>query len=250
MINPEIFFWNESMSIDDMQLVELVGKKTRRGKLFSTATLKRLLGGDVNIRYIFKMYYGRLSLALESSSRNFARLLHIRLPNISVPNSRRSGHRECGSCLYFRAVNAEFLFLKCRAVFRLDASVKAATCILSMALIMFSKLDSRTVLRKTNRSAALALEGGRLFDLESPMDCISPCVAWDYYASRRVCASGQEDVPIALPQYAMVYEVANVVRNRRGRRRCTIRFSEPSKWATTAMTSMAIARGIPKVTAK
>jgi alpha-beta hydrolase superfamily lysophospholipase len=81
MINPEVFFWDESMSIHDMQLVELVGKKAHRGKMFSLATLKRLLGGGVNIRYVLKMYYGRLSLALESKFRNFARFLRIRLPN-------------------------------------------------------------------------------------------------------------------------------------------------------------------------
>jgi alpha-beta hydrolase superfamily lysophospholipase len=81
MINPETFFWNESMSIFDMQVAEVVGKKVYRHKILSAAALKRLLGGQVNIRYILTKYARRLLLGLESNFRDVARRLHIRLPN-------------------------------------------------------------------------------------------------------------------------------------------------------------------------
>ncbi len=147
MINPEVFFWNESMSIHDMQLVELVGKKTRRGKLFSTATLKRLLGGDVNIRYIFKMYYGRLSLALESSSRNFARLLHIRLPNDLGSELEEIGARGVRIVFVFSRGERGISLLKMQggvSLRRLGESCHMH--IIDGADHVFSKLDSRTVL--------------------------------------------------------------------------------------------------------
>jgi hypothetical protein len=81
MINPETFFWNESMSIFDMQVAEVVGKEARRDKILSAAALKRLLTGQVNIRYILARHARRLLLGLESNFRDLARRLHIRLPN-------------------------------------------------------------------------------------------------------------------------------------------------------------------------
>ena len=81
MINPEVFFWNESMSIFDMQVTEVVGKKVYRDKILSAAALKRLLGGQVNIRYILTFYARRILFGLESNFRDWARRLHIRLPN-------------------------------------------------------------------------------------------------------------------------------------------------------------------------
>jgi alpha/beta superfamily hydrolase len=82
MVNPETFFWNESMSIYDRQTAELVRQPTTyRNKLLSAAFWRRLVTGQIDIRYALGTYAGRYSLALESMFRNVARRLGIRLPN-------------------------------------------------------------------------------------------------------------------------------------------------------------------------
>lgn len=80
MVNPQNYFWEEGMSISDMQLSELVSNPgVYRGKLMSAAAWKRLLAGQINVRYIATIFVRRLLLAVESSSREFARRLGFRL---------------------------------------------------------------------------------------------------------------------------------------------------------------------------
>jgi alpha-beta hydrolase superfamily lysophospholipase len=82
MVNPETFFWNEDMSIYDRQTTELVRQPSAyRNKAMSAATWKRLIRGDIDMRYVFGTFAGRLSLALESKFRDIARRLHIPLSN-------------------------------------------------------------------------------------------------------------------------------------------------------------------------
>jgi alpha-beta hydrolase superfamily lysophospholipase len=81
MVNPENFFWKEGMSVNDMQMAELVRKPgVYRERIFSVAAWRKLSTGQVNIGYIFRIYLNRVLLAMESSLRDLARFLRIRLP--------------------------------------------------------------------------------------------------------------------------------------------------------------------------
>ena len=147
MINPEVFFWNESMSIHDVQLVELVGKKAHRGKKFSTETLKRLLSGDINVRYILKTYWGRLSLALESNLRNLARFLHIRLPNDLGSELQEVDARGVRMVFVFGRTERGIALLKMQAGISLGRLGEHCRMhIIDGADHVFSKFDSRTTL--------------------------------------------------------------------------------------------------------
>jgi alpha-beta hydrolase superfamily lysophospholipase len=147
MINPEVFFWNESMSIHDVQLVELVGKKAQRGKMFSTETLKRLLSGDINVRYVLKTYWGRLSLALESNLRNLARFLHIRLPNDLGSELQEVAARGVRMVFVFGRTERGIALLKMQAGISLGRlGERCRMHIIDGADHVFSKFDSRTTL--------------------------------------------------------------------------------------------------------
>jgi alpha-beta hydrolase superfamily lysophospholipase len=81
MVNPENFFWKEGMSVNDMQMAELVRKPgVYRERMFTVAAWRRLSTGRVNIGYIVRIYLNRVLLAVESTLRNAARYLRIRVP--------------------------------------------------------------------------------------------------------------------------------------------------------------------------
>ncbi len=149
MINPEVFFWNESMSIHDVQLVELVRKNAHSGKKFSAATLKRLLAGDIDIRYVLKMYWGRLSLALESNLRNLARFLHIRLPNDLGSELQEVAARGVRMVFVFGRTERGIALLKMQSGMSLRRlGDRCRMHIIDGADHVFSKLDSRLALEE------------------------------------------------------------------------------------------------------
>jgi len=81
MVNPENFFWKEGMSVNDMQMAELVRKPgVYRERIFSVAAWRKLSTGRVNIGYILRIYLNRVLLVMESTLRDLARFLRIRLP--------------------------------------------------------------------------------------------------------------------------------------------------------------------------
>jgi alpha-beta hydrolase superfamily lysophospholipase len=81
MINPQNYFWNEGMRIDEVQLVEVVRYPTAYlHRIFSRAAWKKLLTGGVSIPRVTQIYMQRLYLAIESTVRDLARGLGIRLP--------------------------------------------------------------------------------------------------------------------------------------------------------------------------
>jgi alpha-beta hydrolase superfamily lysophospholipase len=81
MVNPTTFFWKEGMTINEMQLAELVFMpRAYRTRLFSPTTWRRLLTGQIDVRYILKIYVQRFLLRLESTLRDGARYMRIRLP--------------------------------------------------------------------------------------------------------------------------------------------------------------------------
>jgi pimeloyl-ACP methyl ester carboxylesterase len=81
MVNPENFFWKEGMTVKDMQMAELVrNPSVYRERMFSVAAWRKLTSGQVNIRYILRIYVHRALLAVESTLRDFARFLRIQIP--------------------------------------------------------------------------------------------------------------------------------------------------------------------------
>lgn len=80
MVNPENFFWKEGMTVKDMQMAELVRNPGLYRENFSAAAWKKLTAGQVNVRYILKIYVHRLLLAVESTFRDLARYMRIRVP--------------------------------------------------------------------------------------------------------------------------------------------------------------------------
>jgi pimeloyl-ACP methyl ester carboxylesterase len=82
LINPQNYFWKEGMTVNDMQLGELVrNPRLYRSRLFSIESWKRLVTGNIDVTYIMKVLGNRLFLGLESAGRELARRLRIRLPN-------------------------------------------------------------------------------------------------------------------------------------------------------------------------
>jgi alpha/beta superfamily hydrolase len=83
MVNPQNYFWNEGMSIHGIQIAELVSTPSgaARAKMLSLDWWRRLLTGQVNVWYLTKLFAKRIGLSVESTLRNAARTLRIRLPN-------------------------------------------------------------------------------------------------------------------------------------------------------------------------
>ena len=82
MVNPQNYFWKAGDSLETLQLAEVVKNPTvYRERIFSMAAWKRLLSGQVNVLRIVKIYLQRPLLSLESTGRDIARRLHIKLPN-------------------------------------------------------------------------------------------------------------------------------------------------------------------------
>jgi pimeloyl-ACP methyl ester carboxylesterase len=80
MVNPQNFVWNEDRMRSDLQLAEVVRNfGWYRERVLSAPAWKRLLTGRVNVWRIVGVYLHRVQIALESSVRDAARQLHIRL---------------------------------------------------------------------------------------------------------------------------------------------------------------------------
>jgi pimeloyl-ACP methyl ester carboxylesterase len=82
MVNPQNYFWKPGETLQGLQLVEVVRNPgVYRERVFSLAAWKRMISGRVNILRIAKIYMQRPLLAAESTVRDIARRLHLRLPN-------------------------------------------------------------------------------------------------------------------------------------------------------------------------
>jgi alpha-beta hydrolase superfamily lysophospholipase len=81
LINPENYFWQEGMTLADLQLADVVrNPSVYFTRVRSAAAWMRLFSGDVNLWRVMKVYINRVSLALESVLRDLARLVRIHLP--------------------------------------------------------------------------------------------------------------------------------------------------------------------------
>jgi hypothetical protein len=82
MVNPQNFFWRPGETLQGVQLAEVVHNPgLYRERVFSLDAWKRMLSGQVNILRIVKIYLQRPLLQAESTLRDVARRLRIRLPN-------------------------------------------------------------------------------------------------------------------------------------------------------------------------
>jgi hypothetical protein len=80
MVNPQNYFWKKGMTLDDLQLAEVVRNSVvYRQRLFSGAAWKRLMSGKVEIGRIAKIYVARPWLAVGSALRDAARRMGVRL---------------------------------------------------------------------------------------------------------------------------------------------------------------------------
>lgn len=82
MVNPQNYFWKPGETLQGLQLAEVVRNPgVYREQVFSLAAWKRMITGQVNILRIARIYLQRPLLAAESTLRDIARRLHLRLPN-------------------------------------------------------------------------------------------------------------------------------------------------------------------------
>jgi pimeloyl-ACP methyl ester carboxylesterase len=80
MVNPQNYFWKTGMTLDDLQLAEVVRNPALyRQRLTSWAAWKRLMSGEVEILRIARIYMARPLLAVGAAFRNVARSAGIRL---------------------------------------------------------------------------------------------------------------------------------------------------------------------------
>jgi pimeloyl-ACP methyl ester carboxylesterase len=149
MINPEVFFWNESMSIHGIQVGELVKKRIGRERIFSASALKRLLRGQVNIRYMLTIYARRLLLGLDSKFRDIARRLHFRFPNDLGSQLEAIDARGVRLVFVFSSGEHGIALLNMQAGISLKRlGERCRMHIIDGADHVFSKLESRMVLEK------------------------------------------------------------------------------------------------------
>jgi hypothetical protein len=81
LINPENYFWQDGMTLADLQLADVVrNPSVYRMRMRSAAAWMRLLTGDVNVWRVIKVIINRVSLAVESLLRDVARRVRIHLP--------------------------------------------------------------------------------------------------------------------------------------------------------------------------
>jgi alpha/beta superfamily hydrolase len=81
MVNPQNFFWKQGDTLEDLQLAEVVRNPVvYRERVFSVLAWKRLVSGRVNVWRLVAVFIHRVILALESTLRDLARHLGIRLP--------------------------------------------------------------------------------------------------------------------------------------------------------------------------
>jgi alpha-beta hydrolase superfamily lysophospholipase len=81
MINALNFFWDDRMSLDDVQLSDVVRNPgVYRARALSASAWKRFLTGRVNFWRILKIFVKRPLLAAESTIRDVARRLRVHLP--------------------------------------------------------------------------------------------------------------------------------------------------------------------------
>ena len=80
MVNAQNYFWDQTMTLEGLQLAEVVHNPTiYRERIFSATAWRRFLTGQVNVWRIVRIYLHRPVLALKSMLRDVGRATGIRL---------------------------------------------------------------------------------------------------------------------------------------------------------------------------
>jgi alpha-beta hydrolase superfamily lysophospholipase len=80
MVNPQNYFWKQGMTLEGLQLAEIVrNPAVYRDRVLSLAAWRRMLHGEVNIWRIVRIYLHRPMLTLRFTLRDLARVLHVRM---------------------------------------------------------------------------------------------------------------------------------------------------------------------------
>ncbi|HMK85229.1 MAG TPA: alpha/beta fold hydrolase [Steroidobacteraceae bacterium] len=82
LVNPQVFFWREGTSLEDIQMPEIMSAESVYGeRMCSFKYWKKLLTGQVDVGHIARVYQRRVMFGLATRLRDAARHLRIRLPN-------------------------------------------------------------------------------------------------------------------------------------------------------------------------
>jgi hypothetical protein len=82
MVNPQNYFWRKGMTLEQIQLAEVVHNPSLYSKrFFSFRAWLRMFSGQVDVRRIAGIYLMSLWLACEALVRNIGRPLGLRLPS-------------------------------------------------------------------------------------------------------------------------------------------------------------------------
>jgi alpha-beta hydrolase superfamily lysophospholipase len=82
MVNPQNYFWKKGMTLEQIQLAEVVHNPgLYRRRLFSIQAWRRVFKGETDISRIAGIYLQRMRLSGEAVLRNVARRAHVPLPN-------------------------------------------------------------------------------------------------------------------------------------------------------------------------
>jgi len=82
MVNPQNYFWKKGMTLEQVQLVEVVHNPgLYRRRVLSPRAWLRMFSGQVDVSRIAVIYFHRLRFAAETSIRTLGRRLGVRLPN-------------------------------------------------------------------------------------------------------------------------------------------------------------------------
>jgi alpha-beta hydrolase superfamily lysophospholipase len=81
LINPQNYFWKEGMTLDQLQLSDVVHETgVYRERLFSMRAWRKLLSGQMSVARIAQVYSVRCLLAAQSTLRDLLRRVNVRLP--------------------------------------------------------------------------------------------------------------------------------------------------------------------------
>jgi hypothetical protein len=82
LVNPQNYFWKKGMTLDQVQLAEVVHNPgLYRRRMFTLHAWRRMFTGRVNLVRIAAIYFHRLRLSGEAVLRRCAHRLHVRLPS-------------------------------------------------------------------------------------------------------------------------------------------------------------------------
>ena len=82
MVNPQNYFWKKGMTLEQIQLAEVVHNPgLYRQRIFSLQAWRRIFTGQADITRIGAIYLQRLRLTGEAVLRDSARRLRVRLPS-------------------------------------------------------------------------------------------------------------------------------------------------------------------------